>query len=86
MAIFMTRALCCPGLLAVEPRLLTRAVQRELLLQLHHALAPIVFALALAAFFGCGIRRYEDRLTALAERALPGSLVAAVDEKRDHKA
>jgi hypothetical protein len=84
MAIFMTRALCCPGLLAVEPRLLTRAVQRELLLQLHHALAPIVFALALAAFFGCGylIRRYEDRLTALAERALPGSLMAAVDEKR----
>ncbi len=32
------------------------------LLQLHHALAPIVFALALAGFFGCGylIRRYED--------------------------
>jgi membrane protein DedA with SNARE-associated domain len=26
----------------------------KLLLQLHHALAPIVFALALAAFFGCG--------------------------------
>src|SRR2546430_12220634 len=48
------------------------------LLQLHHALAPIVFALALAGFFGCGylIRRYEDRLTALAERALPGPLVA----------
>jgi membrane protein DedA with SNARE-associated domain len=56
----------------------------KLLLQLHHALAPIVFALALAAFFGCGylVRRYEDRLTALAERALPGPLVAAVDEKR----
>jgi membrane protein DedA with SNARE-associated domain len=56
----------------------------KLLLQLHHALAPIVFALALAAFFGCGylIRRYEDRLTVLAERALPGPLVAAVDEKR----
>src|SRR6476646_7958146 len=56
----------------------------KLLLQLHHALAPIVFALALAAFFGSGylIRRYEDRLTVLAERALPGPLVATVDERR----
>jgi hypothetical protein len=55
----------------------------KLLLQLHHALAPIVFAIALAAFFGCGhlVRRYEDRLTELAERALPGSLAAAVAEK-----
>jgi membrane protein DedA with SNARE-associated domain len=55
----------------------------KLLLQLHHALAPIVFALALAAFFACGylVRRYEDRLTTLAERALPGPLVAAVNEK-----
>ena len=54
------------------------------LLQLHHALAPIVFALALAGFFGCGylIRRYEDRLTALAERALPGPLVAALHVKK----
>src|SRR5262245_2445991 len=54
------------------------------LLQLHHALAPIVFALALVGFFGCGylIRRYEDRLTALAERALPGPLVAALHAKR----
>ena len=36
----------------------------KLLLQLHHALAPIVFALVLAAFFGCGylVRRYEDPL------------------------
>jgi hypothetical protein len=35
----------------------------KLLLELHHALAPIVFALALAAFFGCGylVRRYEAR-------------------------
>jgi membrane protein DedA with SNARE-associated domain len=57
----------------------------KVLLQLHHAFAPIVFALAIAAFFGCGylIRRYEDRLTALAERALPGPLVAAVDVKRE---
>ena len=41
----------------------------KLLLQLHHALAPFVFALALAAFFGCGylIRRYEDRLTVLSD-------------------
>ena len=56
----------------------------KFLLQLHHALAPVVFALALASFFGCGylIRRYENRLTALAERALPGPLVAAVDVKR----
>ena len=54
------------------------------LLQLHHALAPIVLALALAGFFGCGylIRRYEDRLTELAERALPGPLVAALQVKR----
>jgi membrane protein DedA with SNARE-associated domain len=56
----------------------------KLLLHVHHALAPIVFAVALAAFFGCGylVRRYEDRLTALAERALPGPLVAVVDENR----
>jgi membrane protein DedA with SNARE-associated domain len=56
----------------------------KVLLALHHALAPIALALALAAFFGCGylIRRYEDRLTVLAERALPGPLVAAVDVKR----
>src|SRR5262249_41538063 len=40
------------------------------LLQLHHALAPVVFALALAGFFGRGylIRHYEDRLTVLAEQ------------------
>ena len=56
----------------------------KLLLQLHHALAPIVFALVLAAFFGCGylVRRYEDRLTTSAELALPGPLVATVDNKR----
>jgi membrane protein DedA with SNARE-associated domain len=56
----------------------------KLLLQLHHTLAPFVFALALAAFFGCGylVRRNEARLTVLAERALPGPLVAAVGEKR----
>jgi membrane protein DedA with SNARE-associated domain len=55
----------------------------KLLLQLHHALAPIVFALALAAFFGCGylVRRYEGRLTTLAERALPRPFVAAANEK-----
>ena len=56
----------------------------KLLLQLHHAPAPLVFALVLAAFFACGylVRRYEDRLTASAERALPGPLVAEVDKKR----
>ena len=59
----------------------------KLLLQLHHALTPIVFAVALAACFGCGylVRRYEDRLTELAERALPGPLVSAV-LRRDPKA
>jgi membrane protein DedA with SNARE-associated domain len=53
------------------------------LLQVHHALAPILFALALAGFFGCGflIRRYEHWLTALAEQALPGPLVASLDVK-----
>src|SRR6476659_5768556 len=56
------------------------------LLQLHHALAPIVFALELAGCFafGCLIRRYEDRLTVLAERALPGPLVVALHAK-NHK-
>jgi membrane protein DedA with SNARE-associated domain len=56
----------------------------KLLIQLHHALAPFVFALALAAFFGCGylVRRYEARLTVLSEHALPGPLAAAVGEKR----
>jgi hypothetical protein len=75
---FLRRRACGP------PSLPTCLTQRKLLLQLHHALAPIVFALALAAFFGCGylIRRCENRLTALAERALPGPLVAAVDVKR----
>jgi len=55
----------------------------KVLLQVHHALAPLVFALALAGFFTCGylIRRYEDRLTELAERAIPGPLVAALDVK-----
>ena len=54
------------------------------LLQLHHALAPIVFAVALAGFFGCGylIRRYEDRLTVLAEQALPGPLIAVLHAKK----
>jgi membrane protein DedA with SNARE-associated domain len=55
----------------------------KLLLELHRALAPLVFAVALAAFFGFGylIRRYEDRLTALAERALPGPLWPASNQK-----
>jgi membrane protein DedA with SNARE-associated domain len=56
----------------------------KVLLQLHHALASIVFAIALAGFLGCGylIRRYEHRLTTSAERALPGPLVAAIGAKR----
>jgi membrane protein DedA with SNARE-associated domain len=56
----------------------------KLLTQLHHALAPFVFALALAAFFGCGylVRHYETRLTVLSEHALPGPLAAAAGEKR----
>src|SRR5437660_11659374 len=32
------------------------------LLQLHHALAPIVFGLALGGFFGCGYCRKTDRI------------------------
>src|SRR4029079_1710097 len=55
----------------------------KLLLQLHHSLAMVVFALALAAFLGAGylINRYEDRLIEDAERALPGPLEAIVPEK-----
>src|SRR5262249_21262987 len=54
------------------------------LLQLHHPPAPVPFSVALAGFFGCGylIRRYEDRLTVLAEQALPGPLIAALRAKR----
>jgi membrane protein DedA with SNARE-associated domain len=56
----------------------------KLLLELHHAIAPIVLALAAGAFFGFGylIRRYEDRLIALAECALPGQLMPAVSKKK----
>src|SRR5262249_62041345 len=56
----------------------------KLLLQLQHALAPIVFALVLAAFFGCGylVRRYEDRLMASAESALTGPPLAPVVQYR----
>jgi membrane protein DedA with SNARE-associated domain len=56
----------------------------KVLLQLHHALAPIVFVLALVGFLGCGylIRRYEHRFTASAERALPGPLLAAIGARR----
>jgi hypothetical protein len=41
-------------------------------------------SVGLAAFFACGylVRRYEDRLTTSAERALPGPLVVAVEDKR----
>jgi membrane protein DedA with SNARE-associated domain len=50
----------------------------RLLLRLHHVLAAAAFALAVVAFFGVGylIRRYEHRLAAIAERALPGPLEA----------
>jgi membrane protein DedA with SNARE-associated domain len=48
----------------------------KLLFQLHHAVAGVVFAIALAAFFGVGylIHRYEHRLIKKAELALPGPL------------
>jgi membrane protein DedA with SNARE-associated domain len=48
----------------------------KLLLQLHAAVAGVVFILALTAFFGVGylIHRYEDRLIEAAELALPGPL------------
>jgi hypothetical protein len=43
----------------------------------------VVFAIALAAFFGFGylIRRYEHRLIAVAERALPGPLESVIPPK-----
>ena len=48
----------------------------KLLFQLHHSLAVVVFAVALAAFLGVGylIHRYEYQLIEVAERALPGPL------------
>jgi membrane protein DedA with SNARE-associated domain len=55
----------------------------KLLLHLHHSLAIVVFAVALAAFLGVGylIHRYEYRLIEVAERALPGPLETIVAKK-----
>jgi membrane protein DedA with SNARE-associated domain len=52
----------------------------KLLFQLHGSVAGLVFAVALAAFFGVGylIHRYEDRLIEKAERAMPGPLEGLV--------
>jgi membrane protein DedA with SNARE-associated domain len=52
----------------------------KLLFQLHHAVAGVVFVLALAGFFGIGylIHRYEHRLIEESERALPGPLEAVL--------
>jgi membrane protein DedA with SNARE-associated domain len=48
----------------------------KILLQLHHAIALSVFAIALAVFFVIGflVNRYEHRLLKAAERELPGPL------------
>ena len=55
----------------------------RLLFQLHSTLAALVFAVGLAAFFGLGYlaRRYEHRLIAAAERALPGPLESVIPRK-----
>jgi membrane protein DedA with SNARE-associated domain len=59
----------------------------KLLFQLHGAIAGIVFAVALAGFFGVGylIHRYEHRLIEKAERALPGPLIDAIASSRPTK-
>ncbi len=55
----------------------------KLLLQLHIAIAAVVFTIALAAFFGAGylVHRYEDQLIEAAELALPGPLGEIVAPK-----
>jgi membrane protein DedA with SNARE-associated domain len=55
----------------------------RLLFQLHSSLAAVVFATGLTAFFGIGYlaRRYEHRLIAAAERALPGPLESVIPRK-----
>ena len=55
----------------------------RLLFQLHSSLAAVVFAIGLTAFFGIGYlaRRYEHRLIAAAERALPGPLESVIPQK-----
>jgi membrane protein DedA with SNARE-associated domain len=55
----------------------------KLLLHLHHSVAIVVFAVALAAFLGAGylINRYEYRLIEAAERTLPGPLETIVAKK-----
>lgn len=55
----------------------------KLLFQLHAAVAPVVFVVALSAFFGLGylIHRYEHRLLEEAERSLPGPLDGLVTHK-----
>jgi membrane protein DedA with SNARE-associated domain len=52
----------------------------RLLFQLHSALAALLFAIGLTAFFGIGYlaRRYEHRLILAAERALPGPLESVI--------
>jgi membrane protein DedA with SNARE-associated domain len=55
----------------------------KLLLEMHSTLAVLVFAIALTAFFGFGyaVRRYERRLIAVAEQALPGPLESVISQK-----
>jgi membrane protein DedA with SNARE-associated domain len=56
----------------------------KLLFQLHASVAGVVFAIALAGFFGIGylIHRYEHRLIEAAEQTLPGPLEDAITRKR----
>ena len=55
----------------------------KLLFQLHHAVAGVLFAIALAGFFAIGylIHRYEQRLIDAAELALPGPLESVIARK-----
>jgi membrane protein DedA with SNARE-associated domain len=56
----------------------------KVLLQLHGAVGPIAFVLATAVLLGGGflMRRFEVRLSAAAERALPGPLESVIKPKR----
>jgi membrane protein DedA with SNARE-associated domain len=56
----------------------------KFLFQLQAGLSAAIFTVALAAFFGIGylIHRYEQRLTAAAEQALPGPLEGVLTHEK----
>jgi membrane protein DedA with SNARE-associated domain len=56
----------------------------KFLFRLQAGLSAVIFTIALAAFFGVGylIHRYEHRLTAAAERALPGPLEGVLTQDK----